>query len=298
MADSLPSPPPPAAFSPLALDVPLAARVRRAIASVPHVSAPPAGWPVVLAFHGGQTHPEFMRRFCGLDALAAAGQAIVVYPAGTGSREDILTWNGGNCCGQAMIDGADDVGFVRALLDALAARLPIDGRRIHATGMSNGAMMAYRLAAEMADRIASIAPVAGPMALAAIAPARPVPVLHFHGTLDQFTPLEGGVGRRSVTRVSHRPVVEGLLDWVHANGCPPEPRRDPIPCSDDGITVERFTWGPGRDGAEVVFYRLDGGGHTWPGRAPDSFFLGPCGLSLDANRLIWEFFQRHPLPAR
>jgi len=159
-------------------------------------------------------------------------------------------------------------------------------------------MMAYRLAAEMADRIASIAPVAGPMALAAIAPARPVPVLHFHGTLDQFTPLEGGVGRRSVTRVSHRPVVEGILDWVHANGCPPEPRRDPIPCSDEGITVERFTWGPGRDGAEVLYYRLDGGGHTWPGRPPDSFFLGPCALSLDANRLIWEFFQRHPLPAR
>ena len=297
MADSLPSPPP-HACSPLALDVPLAARVRRAIASVPHAPAPPTGWPVVLAFHGGQTHPEFMRRFCGLDALAAAGQAIVVYPAGTGSREDILTWNGGNCCGQAMIDAADDVGFARALLDALAARLPVDGHRIHATGMSNGAMMAYRLAAEMADRIASIAPVAGPMALAAIAPARPVPVLHFHGTLDQFTPLEGGVGRRSVTRVSHRPVVEGILDWVHANGCPPQPRRDPIPCSDEGITVERFTWGPGRDGAEVVYYRLDGGGHTWPGRPPDSFFLGPCALSLDANCLIWDFFQRHPLPAR
>ena len=297
MAAPLPSPPPPAC-SPLALDVPLAARVRRAIASVPHGPAPPTGWPVVLAFHGGQTHPEFMRRFCGLDALAAAGQAIVVYPAGTGSREDILTWNGGNCCGQAMIDAADDVGFVGALLDALAARLPVDGRRIHATGMSNGAMMAYRLAAEMADRIASIAPVAGPMALAAIAPARPVPVLHFHGTLDQFTPLEGGVGRRSVTRVSHRPVVEGILDWVHANGCPPEPRRDPIPCTDDGITVERFTWGPGRAGTEVVFYRLDGGGHTWPGRPPDSFFLGPCALSLDANRLIWDFFERHPLPAR
>ena len=297
MADPLPSPPPPA-FSQLALDVPLGVRVRRAIASVPHTPAPVVGWPVVLAFHGGQTHPEFMRRFCGLDALAAAGRAIVVYPAGTGSREDILTWNGGNCCGQAMIDAADDVGFVGALLDALAARLPVDGRRIHATGMSNGAMMAYRLAAEMADRIASIAPVAGPMALAAIAPARPVPVLHFHGTLDQFTPREGGVGRCSVTRVSHRPVVEGILDWVHANGCPPEPRRDPIPCTDEGITVERFTWGSGRDGAEVVFYRLEGGGHTWPGRAPDSFFLGPCALSLDANRLIWEFFQRHPLPAR
>jgi len=289
---------PPAAFSTLALEVPAGSRRRRAVACVPGVPPPPAGWPVVLAFHGGQTHPEVMRRFSGLDAFAADGRAVVVYPAGTGSREDILTWNGGTCCGQALVDQIDDVGFTRDLLDAVAARLPVDPRRLHATGMSNGAMMAHRLAADLADRIASIAPVAGPLALAGVAPVRPVPVLAFHGTLDQFTPLEGGVGRRSVTRVSHRPVLDGLLDWVHANGCPPDPRREPVPCSDAGITIERFTWGPGRDGSEVVFHRIDGGGHTWPGRTPDSFFLGPSALSLDANRLIWEFFERHPLPTR
>jgi polyhydroxybutyrate depolymerase len=293
----MPAPPTPAPFSTLALDVPVGPRRRRAVACVPAGPPPAAGWPLVLAFHGGQTHPELMRRFSGLDEFAAAGRAVVVYPAGTGSREDILTWNGGNCCGQALVDQVDDVGFARELLVAVAGRLPVDPRRIHATGMSNGAMMAYRLAAEMADRIASIAPVAGPLALAAVAPSRPVPVLHFHGTLDQFTPLEGGVGRRSVTRVSHRPVLDGLLDWVRADGCPPEPRREPVPCTDDGITVERFTWGPGRAGSEVVFYRLEGGGHTWPGRTPDSFFLGPSALSLDANALIWEFFARHPLPA-
>jgi len=293
----MPAPPTPAPFSTLALDVPVGPRRRRALACVPAAAPPPAGWPLVLAFHGGQTHPEMMRRFSGLDAFAAAGRAVVVYPAGTGSREDILTWNGGNCCGQALVDQVDDVGFARELVADVAGRLPVDPRRIHATGMSNGAMMAYRLAAEMADRIASIAPVAGPLALASVAPSRPVPVLHFHGTLDQFTPLEGGVGRRSVTRVAHRPVLDGLLDWVRADGCPPEPRREPVPCTDDGITIERFTWGPGRDDSEVVFYRLEGGGHTWPGRTPDSFFLGPSALSLDANELIWRFFDRHPLSA-
>jgi polyhydroxybutyrate depolymerase len=120
-------------------------------------------------------------------------------------------------------------------------------------------------------------------------------VLHFHGSLDQFTPLAGGIGRRSITRVSHRPVLEGLLEWGHANGCVPEYVRETIPCSDEGITIERFTWGAGATGSEVVLYRLEGGGHTWPGRVPDSFFLGPSALSLDANAIIWEFFQRHPL---
>ena len=279
----------------IAIDIPVGPRRRTALACVPTAPPPPAGWPLVLAFHGGQSHPEMMRRFCGLDEWAAAGRAVVVFPGGTGAREGLLTWNGGNCCGDARADDSDDVGFVRALVADLDSRLPIDLRRVHAAGMSNGAMMAYRVAAEMADRIASIAPVAGPLALDSIKPARPVPVVHFHGTLDQFTPYEGGVGRRSVTRVSHRPVLEGLLDWVHANGCPAEFTRGAVPCSDDGIAIERFAWGPGMAASEVVLYRLEGGGHTWPGRQPDSFYLGPCALSLVANTIIWEFFERHPL---
>lgn len=289
-------PAPPDAFATLTLDVPVGPRIRRAVACVPHAPPPPAGWPLVLAFHGGRTHPEMMRRFSGLDAFAAAGRAVVVFPAGSGSREALLTWNGGTCCGEAHADGVDDVAFVGLLLDDLRARLPLDRRRVHATGMSNGAMMAYRVAAEMADRIASIAPVAGPLALAAVAPLRPVSVLHFHGTEDEFTPLEGGIGRRSVTRVAHRPIMDCLLAWVHADGCGEGAVCEPVPCSDDGLGVERFTWGPGRAGSEVVFYRIAGGGHAWPGRKPDSFFLGRSALSLDANALIWEFFARHPLP--
>ena len=284
-------------FTTLVIDVPVGPRRRLAVAVVPVIQSPEVGWPIVLAFHGGQTHPELMRRFSGLDQLAVDGRAIVVYPAGTGSREGMLTWNGGNCCGEALADQSQDVEFVRELLNAVAGRLPIDQSRIHATGMSNGAMMAYRVAAELADRVASIAPVAGPLAMASIAPRRPVPVLHFHGTLDQFTPLEGGIGRRSVTRVSHRPIVEGLLDWVHANGCSPECVQDTVACSDEGISVTRFTWSPMLTaGGEVVFYRLEGGGHTWPGRRPDSFYLGPSALSLDATHIIWDFFVKHPMP--
>jgi polyhydroxybutyrate depolymerase len=287
----------PPGFQVSEIDVPVGPRRRTALVCVPAGEPPPAGWPLVLAFHGGQSHPEGMRRFSGLDALAASARAVVAYPAGTGSRVGLLTWNGGNCCGEARADGSDDVAFGVAVVEAVAAREPVDQRRIHATGMSNGAMMAYRLAAERADLVASVAAVAGPLALDAIVPSRPVPVLAFHGTLDQFTPLEGGIGRRSVTRVSHRPILAGLLDWAHADGCPATYRRDVIPCTDDGIAVERFTWGPGRAGSEVVFYRLEGGGHTWPGRAPDSFYLGPSARSLDANEIIWEFFARHPLPA-
>jgi polyhydroxybutyrate depolymerase len=282
-------------FHVLEIDLPVATRRRRAVVCAPAAPPPVTGWPLVLACHGGQSHPEMMRRFSGLDELAATGRAVVAYPAGTGSRDGLLTWNGGNCCGEAREAASDDVGFVRALVADVSRRLPIDPCRVHATGMSNGAMMAYRLGAEAADLVASIAPVAGPLALESIAPVRPVPVIHFHGSLDQFTPLDGGVGRRSVTRVSHRPVLAGLLDWVRADGCPEQPEREAIPCPDPGLAIERLTWGPGRAGSEVVFYRIDGGGHVWPGRTPDSFLLGPAVPSLDATAILWEFFERHPL---
>lgn len=270
-------------------------RDRTAVVCVPTAAPPPAGWPLVLALHGGRSHPDMMRRFSGLDSLATAGLALVCYPAGTGSRDSMLTWNGGNCCGEARDGHADDVGFVRALVDELARRFPVDPRRVAATGMSNGAMLAYRLAAEAADLVAAVAPVAGPLALEGIRPARPVPILHFHGSLDQFTPLEGGIGRRSVTRTHHRAIHDGLLEWVRCNGLDPEPRREPVACADEGITVERISWGAGSD-AEVILYEITGGGHSWPGRVPDSFYLGPSALSLDANPLIAAFFARHPLP--
>ncbi|MEI7862049.1 MAG: PHB depolymerase family esterase, partial [Planctomycetota bacterium] len=230
-------------FSVTEWTVPVGARQRMALVCVPEAQAPPTGWPLVLAFHGGRSHPDMMRRFSGLDILAATDRAVVVYPAGTGTRESMLTWNGGNCCGEARDGQADDVGFVRELLAALSARLPIDPARIHATGMSNGAMMAYRVGAELADQIASIAPVAGPLALETISLNRPVPLIHFHGSLDQFTPLEGGVGRRSVTRTHHRAILAGLLEWVRAGGGAETPRKSPVPCTDADMTIERWEWG-------------------------------------------------------
>ncbi|MFM8890170.1 MAG: alpha/beta hydrolase family esterase, partial [Planctomycetia bacterium] len=165
-------------------------------------------------------------------------------------------------------------------------------------------MMAYRVEAELAGTIATVAAVAGPLALPSVAPLRPVPVVHFHGTLDQSPPLEGGVGRRSVSRVAQRPVLDGLLDFVRANGCDPAPFCEAVPCSDEWLSIERFTWRRpgdavverGEDGiGDVVFYRIEGGGHTWPGRQPDSFYLGRSAISLDASGILWEFFLRHPL---
>ena len=119
--------------------------------------------PVVLVFHGGLGRPENMPDVTRFNTLADTEGFVVAYPRGTSRVEgvELDTWNGGLCCGWAQANNVNDVGFIRALLDDLASVVAVDARRIFATGLSNGAIFSYRLACEMADRIAAIGPVSG-----------------------------------------------------------------------------------------------------------------------------------------
>jgi polyhydroxybutyrate depolymerase len=252
--------------------------------------------PVVLVFHGGGSNAEQMIRFCGLNGKADEAGFIAVYPSGTGRFPRMLTWNGGNCCGYAMREKVDDVAFVRALLDDLAKVAKIDEKRVYATGMSNGAIISYFLASKLSDRIAAIAPVAGPMGTKTCTPKRPVPVMHFHGTEDEFAAFKGGPGSKSRSQTNFYSVEHSIQACVKANGCPTEPKVEDMPDkADDGMTVTRKTYGPGKDGSEVVLFVIEGGGHTWPGREPRIQRLGKSTKDISANDLMWEFFERHPM---
>jgi polyhydroxybutyrate depolymerase len=271
-------------------------RTRTYLVHVPKSYDGKKGYPVVVAFHGGGSNAEQMVHFCGLNDKAEKAGFLAVYPNGTGRLEKALTWNGGNCCGYAVQNKVDDVAFVRALLDDLAKGAKVDPRRIYATGISNGAIMTYRLASELSDRIAAVAPVAGPMGTETCKPKRPVPVIHFHGTADEFAPFKGGKGAKSISGTDFYSVDHSIRAWVKANGCPERPATVQLPDhAKDGTTVTRKTYGPGKDGAEVVLVVIEGGAHTWPGRQPRVKFLGKSTKNVSANDLMWEFFQKHPM---
>ncbi len=251
--------------------------------------------PVVLVLHGATMNAPMISWFTGLNHKADEAGFITVYPNGTGKHSS-FTWNGGNCCGPAMQNGIDDVAFIRTLLDDLPGIVRVDPKRIFVTGISNGAVMAYRLASELADRFAAIAPVAGPMGFETCAPTRPVSVLHFHGTEDQFAPFAGGVGAKSLFKSNFFSVDHTIRMWVQANGCRDEPLVEELPDRvDDGTHVTRTVYSGGRDGSEVVLMTVHGGGHTWPGRDPRTKELGKSTMNVSANDLMWEFFQKHPM---
>lgn len=251
---------------------------------------------VVLAFHGGGSNARQMMSFCGLNEKADEAGFVVVYPSGSGRLTQALTWNAGSCCGYARLHQVDDVAFVEDLLNDLGKRMSLDPKRIFATGISNGAMMVYRLASELSNRIAAIAPVSGPMGTETCKAKRPVSVMHFHGTADEFAPYAGGRGTKSITQTEFLSAEYSVKAWGKANGCPDRPDTQTLPDkAKDGMTVTRQIYGLGREDSEVVLITINGGGHTWPGREPRVRFLGKSTLDISANDLMWEFFMRHPM---
>ncbi len=250
---------------------------------VPPSYASHRSMPVVLNFHGVANDAWTQVLLSGMESKAEEVGFIAVHPEGRALPS--TSWNAGTCCQPAASWGVDDVGFVRALLDRLEEQLCVDPRRIYATGISNGGMLAYRLACEVSDRIAAIAPVAASMVHLPCKPPRPVPVMIFHGTLDSIVPYAGNplLGYPSLSaNVDH---------WVAHNGC-----RDP--------KVRGFSQGDAscdayptcRDDAHVEFCTILGGGHTWPGGLPVPQ-LGYTSLSLRATDAMWDFFSKHPMPS-
>jgi polyhydroxybutyrate depolymerase len=245
--------------------------------------------PVVLALHGAAMNGSMMVWFSGLNKKSDEAGFIVVYPSGTGIGP-FCTWNAGNFGAKT----ADDVAFIGKLLDDLAAVVSVDEKRVYACGMSNGGMMCYRLAAELSERIAAIAPVAGTIAIDESKPKRPVPVIHFHGTKDNLVPFEAGKGKKP-SFVKFEDVEGSIRTWVKLNGCEETPKTETLSKDGDETKVTRKIYGGGKEGAEVVLIVIEDGGHTWPGQQPPVGFIGKSAKNISANDLMWEFFQKHPM---
>jgi polyhydroxybutyrate depolymerase len=237
---------------------------------------------LVLVLHGGLGSGAGAATQTGFDAEADRDRFVVVYPDGVDR-----TWNADGCCPPASRQGIDDVGFLVALIDRLSSEYRIDPNRVFATGISNGGMMAYRLACERGERFAAIGPVAATM-FTTCKDGPPVSVVHIHGLADQNVPFVGGVGERSLTKVSYPPVDDGVHWWRLRNLCGADPSIE----RGDGVTVR--TWTGCNGGAEVSMYTIESGGHSWPGGQRMAGFLDPPSEKLNATDIIWRFFAAHP----
>lgn len=123
-------------------------------------------------------------------------------------------------------------------------------------------------------------------------PKRPVSVIHFHGTDDQFAPFKGGKGKKSLSQTNFYSVEHSIRSWAEANSCKEKPETTKLPDkAKDGTKVTITNYGSGKDKAEVVLVAIKGMGHTWPGQQPTVRFLGKSTRNVSANEMMWEFFQ-------
>jgi polyhydroxybutyrate depolymerase len=250
--------------------------------------------PVVVAFHGFSSDAVEQEGLSRMSQVADEKGFIAVYPFGLnypealrqdGGYEDTRSWNAGGCCGPAQIYGVNDVAFVEALFAHLDQRVCVDTRRTYATGLSNGAFFAYRLACERGARFAAIAPVAGSENVLPCNPSRPVPVMHFHGTADPTIPFDGGtipLGR------PYPSAPNTVAKWAERNGCN-GPLQETYRTGDSTCRTHSGCTAP------ATLCTIQNGGHTWPGGLMPPEY-GYTTKDLDATREMWRFFETHPRP--
>lgn len=284
----------------------------------------PEGWsgeplPLVLVFHGGGGNARGANRTTCADGddtdpscITSIGDTrgfAVAFPDGTPKALGrFRSWNAGGgrdgwrCVGGvACEEGVDDVAYVHDVLDLIEATVAIDPTRVFATGMSNGAAMAHRLACDAPERFAAIAGVAGAnqaQGWPGCAPTLPTPVLQVHGTDDPCWGWDGTVGPcLTDTPAEDRfvSVDETMAGWAERLGCVAEgSAQPPLDAVDDGTSVTRVAW----EGcvAPLELVRVDGGGHTWPGGW--SYLrearIGPVSLEVVGSELVWDFFAAAP----
>ena len=253
---------------------------RTAIVHIPPGYSATSATPVVLNFHGYTESASEEESLTLMDAESDSAGFVVVYPQGTGA---LPSWNAGACCGTAVSENVDDIGFVNDLLDMLEADLCVDTRRVFATGMSNGGFFSQRLGCELADRIAAIAPVAGVMGMPTCAPSRPMPVMEFHGTSDPIVPYDGD------SLIGYASVAATIAGWVARDACQGAPQTTYSHGDATCVTYEHCT-----AGSEVTLCTITGGGHTWPGGTPLAL-LGKTSTDISATDAMWGFFQTHAM---
>jgi polyhydroxybutyrate depolymerase len=242
--------------------------------------------PLMLVLHGGLGNAEYAESSTRMNEVADAGKFLVAYPDGTGGRmaRNARTWNAGECCGPAVKQRTDDVAFIAAMIADITGKQPVDPRRVYASGMSNGAMMVYRLACEIPDKLAAIVAVSGPLMVDECDRARDVAVMHIHGDSDTNVPFEGGMGTTGVTSISFRSIPETMRLITAPRRCS-EPETSDM---NDSVTRTIYHCA---DGAPVELLVIKGGGHAWPGGRKRANQTGWTDV-IFASQVAWDFARQ------
>jgi polyhydroxybutyrate depolymerase len=249
----------------------------------------PAGYdgrkpvPLVLLLHGYTSNGDTQAKYFGLPALADKAGFLLAHPNGTRDRMGNRFWNGTDACCDFYRSGVDDVAYLDAVLDEIAAKYPVDPARVFVVGHSNGAFMAHRYACDRSARVAAIVTLAGMQwqDQSHCKPETPVSVLHVHGRNDGTIRYGGGVTPGG----PYPGAVETAGNWAAHDRCTGELTATgrkldldrTVPA--DETVEEAYTACP--SGTGVALWTIEGGGHV-------------PAFNENWAEAIWSFMETHP----
>jgi polyhydroxybutyrate depolymerase len=249
--------------------------------------------PLVLSLHGSGATAVGQAEFSGQNFASDAEDYIVAYPQGLIADGTGFDWNVPNVPltgGRAVPKGAaNDVSFLTKLVGILEGKYCVNPKMVYATGFSGGARMVSQLACDDSTLFAAVAPVSGLRRPTPCPTKRAVPIISFHGSDDQVDPFAGNGEAYWTYSVS-----TAAKDWAKQDKC-----KSKAATSTPATGVTEFSYGGCKSGSAVELYEVGGEGHEWPGgpTMPASLVaeLGPQSSAINADKLMWAFFQAHPL---
>lgn len=252
---------------------------------------PKKSYPVLFVFHGGLRNALNILDITSFRSYQKEYDFILIAPNGLGwfNNETFLTWDAGNCGGYAHYLHADEPLFIRSILKEVSDSYNIDERRLYLTGMSNGAMLCYKLVRTLPGVFAGIAPVAGAMNRNNPPPYKPIPVIIFHGTADMRILYNGGTPRDfwEEKRRVDKPVSYALNFWIKNNKC----SLKPIQIKKENVVITKYT--NCENNANITLYTIIGGKHAWPGGKRDSIIGDKVYKKLNASKIILDAFIKN-----
>jgi len=291
-------------------------------------------YPLVILFHGRNQDADDMERITHFNQLADKNGIIAIYPiaargswnVGVRPEEAPMPmrrpygrrggWGGGGYPGggggypggqnpgqnpeenRNRPEPPDDIAFVNQMLDQIALKYSVDSRRVYATGLAEGGLMALRAGCTTADRIAAIAPVSANLPKTMIClPSRPVPALFIAGTDDPIMPYGGGTYKPGRFKVLS--AEDSSKAWAKFDRCGEKPAQGKIPPAEKGKDTKTLTFSGCGDNAQVVLYSVKDGGDTWPGGQQYSSDkeIGKVSNALNADEAIWSFLANKKIAA-